>query len=211
MESATEPSNAGDPKGSTRSSDRIAVVIGSTRPTRICAGIAEWVMDVAQQGSPLRYELIDLAEINLPFLDEPLKAALHQYEHAHTRAWSQIVSAYNGFVFVFPQYNWGYPAPLKNALDFLYYEWHDRPATSVTYGTRGGNRGAQQFHSVMEGLHMRPLKDRLEIVIASDDVDENWQLKDLNATLRPYLEQVRQIDIQLVEALTDTQGHNLST
>jgi NAD(P)H-dependent FMN reductase len=85
----------------------VAVVIGSTRPTRICPGIAEWVRTVAQQDSPLRYELVDLAEINLPFLDESLKAALQYYEHEHTRAWSRIVSSFDGFIFVFPQYNWG--------------------------------------------------------------------------------------------------------
>jgi NAD(P)H-dependent FMN reductase len=163
---------------------------------------------MAQEQSPLHYELIDLAEINLPFLDEPLKAALRQYEHEHTRLWSELVSSYEGFVFVFPQYNWGYPAPLKNALDFLYYEWHDRPATSVTYGTRGGNKGATQFHGVLEGLHMRPLESRLEILITDDDVDENWQLSDLEATLRPYIEQVKRLDAQLVEALRDTQASN---
>jgi NAD(P)H-dependent FMN reductase len=184
---------------------RIAVVIGSTRPARICAGIAAWVRREAEDGSALSYELLDLAEIDLPFLDEPLKAALREYEHEHTRAWSRIVSSYDGFVFVFPQYNWGYPAPLKNALDFLYHEWRDKPATSATYGTRGGSKGAVQMHSILEGLHMRPLEDRLEIVITDEDVDEQWQLRDLNATLRPYLGQLRQFDAQLVEALTDTQ------
>ena len=183
---------------------RIAVVIGSTRPTRICPGIAEWIKDAAQEESPLRYELIDLALVNLPFLDEPLKAALRQYEHEHTRAWSELVSAFSGFVFVFPQYNWGYPAPLKNALDFLYFEWGDKPATTVTYGTRGGNRAAEQFHGVLEGVHMRPLEDRLEIVITDDDVDEHWQLRDLDATLGPYREQVRRLDAQLVAALGTT-------
>ena len=188
MGSGTEPSSGGRRTEEAQARERIAVVIGSTRPTRICPGIAEWIKDAAQEESPLRYELIDLALVNLPFLDEPLKAALRQYEHEHTRAWSEIVNAYSGFVFVFPQYNWGYPAPLKNALDFLYHEWHDRPATTVTYGTRGGNRGAEQFHGVLEGVHMRPLEDRLEIVITDDDVDEHWQLRDLDATLRPYLE-----------------------
>jgi NAD(P)H-dependent FMN reductase len=192
-------------KAPSDTAERIAVVIGSTRPTRICPGIAGWVRDEAQQQSPLHYELIDLAEINLPFLDEPLKPALGKYEHEHTRAWSRLISSYSGFVFVFPQYNWGYPAPLKNALDFLYYEWHDKPAASVTYGTRGGNKGAAQFHGVLEGVHMRPLEDRLEIVITDEDVDEDWQLRDASATLRPYLQQVRQLDAQLVEALTDTQ------
>jgi NAD(P)H-dependent FMN reductase len=185
-----------------RSGERIAVVIGSTRPQRICPGIATWVAHEAQQDSPLRYELIDLAEIALPFLDEPLKAALRQYEHAHTRAWSDLVSGCAGFVFVFPQYNWGYPAPLKNALDFLYHEWHEKPATSVTYGTRGGNKGAAQFLGVLEGLHMHPLPDRLEIVIADEDVDEDWQLRDLNGTLEPYRKQARKLDAQLREALT---------
>lgn len=52
---------------------------------------------------------------------------------------------------------------------------------------------------------MRPLESRLEIVITDEDVDEDWQLRDPSATLRPYLQQVRQIDAQLVEALTDTQ------
>jgi NAD(P)H-dependent FMN reductase len=109
-------------------------------------------------------------------------------------------------VFVFPQYNWGYPAPLKNALDFLYDEWHDKPATSVTCGTRGGNKAAQQLHGVLEGIHMRPLEDRIEIVITDADVDEDWQLRDLDATLRPYLPLLRVLDAQLLDALQDTQS-----
>jgi NAD(P)H-dependent FMN reductase len=180
---------------------RVAVVIGSTRPKRICPDIARWVRSTAAERSPLRYELIDLALVDLPFLDEPLKPAQGQYQHEHTRAWSRLVSGFDGFVFVFPQYNWGYPAPLKNALDFLYAEWRDRPATSVTYGTRGGNRAAQQFLGVLEGVRMRPLPDRVEILIAAEDVDEEWQLRDAAVTLAPYREQVQRIDAQLVEAL----------
>jgi NAD(P)H-dependent FMN reductase len=184
---------------------RVAVVIGSTRPTRICPGIATWVLRAAQEESPLRYELIDLAEVNLPFLDEPLKAALGQYEHEHTRAWSRLVSSYDGFLFVFPQYNWGYPAPLKNALDFLYQEWGGKPVSCVTYGTRGGGKGAQQLSGVLDGLHMRKLDDHLEVIISGDDVNENWELRDLETLMRPYRAQIRTIDAQLVEALEDTQ------
>jgi NAD(P)H-dependent FMN reductase len=184
------------------SNERVAVVIGSTRPGRICPGIAGWVATVAQEESPLRYERLDLAEVNLPFLDEPLQPALGQpYEHEHTIAWSRTVSSYRGFVFVFPQYNWGYPAPLKNALDFLYREWKDKPASFVTYGTRGGSKAAQQFHELLQGLHMHELDDHLEIRIAADDVDERGQLKDLPTTLSPYREQTRSINTQMVEAL----------
>jgi NAD(P)H-dependent FMN reductase len=165
---------------------RIAVLIGSTRPTRISAPIAQWLRGELQGQGALQYELLDLAEIDLPFLDEPLMAALGQYEHAHTRAWSATVSAYAGFVLVFPQYNWGYPAVLKNALDFLYREWSGKPVSYLTFGTRGGNRAAAQIQGVLAGLHMVELDDHLEVVITKDDLDEDWQLRDLPATMAPY-------------------------
>ena len=165
--------------------ERVAVIVGSTRPTRICPGIAEWTQRKLSEQSPLRYRSIDLAEINLTMLDEPLKAALQDYKHAHTKAWSNLISSFAGFVFVFPQYNWGYPAALKNALDYLYYEWRDKPATTVTYGTRGGGLGAHQIRQVLDGLHMRTLSDRVEIKITDEQVDADWQLKDLEATMSP--------------------------
>src|ERR1700677_2538864 len=151
--------------------DRVAVIIGSTRPARICPGIARWSRQALNEDSPLRYDVIDLADVGLPFLDEPLKPALRDYEHEHTKAWASLIIGYQGFVFVFPQYNWGYPAPLKNALDFLYYEWRGKPAASVTYGTRGGGKGADQLRQVFEGLHMRLLETRLEVVITDGQVD----------------------------------------
>ncbi|QMU70479.1 NADPH-dependent FMN reductase [Streptacidiphilus sp. P02-A3a] len=186
--------------------ERIAVVVGSSRPGRICPGIAEWIRDTAQQDSLLRYELLDLAEAGLPLLDEPLMASLGQYQHEHTRRWSRTVSSYSGFVFVFPQYNWGYPAVLKNALDFLYHEWHDKPAVVAGYGNRGGNKGVAQLLGVLQGLHMRILEQHLELVVTKADLDDNWQLRDVEATLHPYRDQVRAVDRQLTDALRDDQG-----
>jgi NAD(P)H-dependent FMN reductase len=179
---------------------RIAVIIGSTRPTRICAGIAAWAREVIGAGSELSYELLDLAEVGLPFLDEPLKAALHQYTHEHTRAWSALIEGYDGFLFVFPQYNWGYPGVLKNALDYLYDEWRGKPASLFSYGTRGGNKAAAQFVMVLNGLHMQVL-DRVEAVITDGDVDAGWQLIDPEATLAPTRPQLAAIDAQLTGAL----------
>lgn len=186
----------------------VAVIIGSTRPTRICPGIAAWSQRTLNQQSSLCYRLIDLAEIDLPLLDEPLKAALGDYQHAHTRAWSELIGSFAGFVFVLPQYNWGYPGVLKNALDYLYYEWHDKPVTSVTYGTRGGGKAADQIRQVFDGLHMRTLEDRVEVIITDDQVDESWQLKDLEATMHPYRDQLRRIHGQMVEALEDSQDQD---
>ena len=165
------------PGGGVTGHRAVAVVVGSTRPTRICADIANWVRDEAQAGSLMSYELLDLAEITLPFLDEPLKASLNSYANEHTKAWSRLVRSYAGFLFVFPQYNWGYPAPLKNAIDFLYLEWQGKPAACVTYGTHGGAKGYQQFRQVLEGVHMRELEHHVEVVIVDDDVDEAWNYR----------------------------------
>jgi NAD(P)H-dependent FMN reductase len=181
--------------------NRVAVVIGSTRPTRICAEVADWALRTAGDTSSLSYELVDLAQVDLPFLDEPLMAALGRYQHEHTRAWSRLVDSYAGFFFVFPQYNWGYPGVLKNALDFLYGEWRDKPVSFLTYGTRGGSRAAEQFSSVLHGLHMRVLDDHVEAVITKSDVDENWQLRDAPATLAGNLSTMRAIDAQMTAAL----------
>jgi NAD(P)H-dependent FMN reductase len=150
--------------------------------------------------------LIDLAAVNLPFLDEPVMAAERHYLHEHTRAWSELVSSFDGFIFVFPQYNWGYPAPLKNALDFLYWEWRDKPVSFVTFGTRGGSRAAAQIQGVFQGLHMVELTDHLEVVISEDDVDEQWQLKDLDVLLSPYRQQARAIDGEMTAALSGSGG-----
>jgi len=194
-----------------RFAEQVAVIISSTRPTRICPGIAEWTQRTLSERSPLQYRLIDLAEVNLPLLDEPLKAALRDYRHPHTKAWSQLISGFAGFVFVSPQYNWGYPGVLKNALDYLYFEWHDKPATTVTYGTRGGGKGAEQLRQVFDGLHMRPLPDRVEVVITGDQLDDGWQLKDVEATMSPYRDKLRLIDAQMVEALEDSQAQQRAT
>lgn len=184
---------------------RIAIVVGSTRPTRICVNVATWVRNNLPADSILSFELLDLAAIDLPFLDEPLKPALHQYAHEHTKRWSHVVTGFDGFIFVFPQYNWGYPGVLKNAVDYLYDEWRNKPATVVTYGTRGGGKAAAQFTEVMKGVHIQPLATRLEAVITDNDVDDNWQLVDAAKTLKPALKLLKTIDSELSDALTDTQ------
>lgn len=134
-----------------------------------------------QATSALEYTLIDLKELNLPFLDEPLKPALGHYAHEHTRAWSRQVSALEGFVLIFPQYNWGYPAPLKNALDFLYAEWAGKPVGMITYGTRGGGKAADQMTSVLTGLHTRLLTGNVRISLPDEAKDETGQLLDERA------------------------------
>jgi len=137
---------------------KVLVICGSVRPTRICHDVARWVMEALPAGLALELELVDLANWPLPMDDEPGIPARDTYAHAHTQAWSRKVSEAAGFVFVTPQYNWGYPAPLKNALDHLYKEWARKPAIVVTYGFHGGGKCAAQLRQVLKGLRMRPVR-----------------------------------------------------
>src|SRR5437879_11943963 len=98
----------------------IAIIIGSTRPRWRAALVADWVRDVANRqpatiDGAVRYELLDLAEFDLPLLDEERPAALGRYANPHTIAWARAIEAFDGFVFVTPEYNHSMPAALKNA------------------------------------------------------------------------------------------------
>jgi NAD(P)H-dependent FMN reductase len=141
------------------STKRLNVVIASTRPGRIGGQVGEWFAGVARAHSDFDVHVVDLAEIRLPMLDEPVPAVdATEYQHAHTRRWSAITAAADAFVFVTPEYNRGYPASIKNALDYLYAEWQDKPIAFVSYGmTSGGMRAAAQLTQVVVGLGMVPV------------------------------------------------------
>lgn len=117
---------------------RIGVVLGSTRPNRISATVAASVVE--QLSAYGEIDLIDLAEVGLPFYDEPKPAAAGEPVHEHTKAWGRRVEPLDAVVIVTPEYNAGYPAVLKNAIDFLYAQWQGKPVAVVAYGWHGGRR-----------------------------------------------------------------------
>ena len=128
--------------------------MGSTRAGRLCPRITAWVEQVGRECSELSFETIDLNDWLLPMDDEPVPPALGPYSQPHTRAWSDKVRQADAVVFVTPQFNWGYPAVLKNAIDHLYPEWHGKPAALVTYGGHGGTRCGRQLRQVAAGVKM---------------------------------------------------------
>jgi NAD(P)H-dependent FMN reductase len=102
---------------------RTAIIVGSTRPGRNALGVAQWVHEHAAGHGGLDIELVDLADVALPHLDEPVPAALtRDYQHEHTRRWSATVERFDAFIFVVPEYNHGAPGVVKNAIDFLFEE-----------------------------------------------------------------------------------------
>lgn len=149
---------------------RIAVVLGSTRPGRLGAAVAQWVVEQARQHG-LAVDLVDLQEVGLPLLDEPVVPMIATGGHAHTRRWSQIVSQYDGYVFVTAEYNHGVPAALKNALDYLYAEWNDKAAAFVSYGSEGGTRAVEQLRQVAGQLKLADVAAQVTLTLATDFVD----------------------------------------
>jgi NAD(P)H-dependent FMN reductase len=142
--------------------------MGSIRAGRHCPQIAAWVLQIAKACSNLRCQFLDLADWPLPMDDEPGIPALGQYSQPHTLAWSRHIAAASAFIIVTPQYNWGYPAPLKNALDHLYKEWEGKPVAIVTYGGHGGGKCATQLRQVLEGMHMRPTATMPELTLTRE-------------------------------------------
>jgi NAD(P)H-dependent FMN reductase len=151
---------------------RLLVVIASTRPGRAGRAIGDWFVDVARAHSGFEVDVADLAELNLPFHDEPTHPRLGRYEHEHTQRWSAQVAAADAVVFVMPEYNYSFSAPLKNAFDYLHEEWKYKPVGFVSYGgVSGGMRAVQQFKQVVTTLTMLPVPVQVALTNFSQHFD----------------------------------------
>ncbi|BCJ73451.1 reductase [Catellatospora sp. IY07-71] len=144
---------------------RLNVIVASTRPGRIGHVIGDWFAATATAHGAFDVRVADLAELNLPFHDEPGQPVDGgPYAHEHTRRWSETTADADAFVFVMPEYNRGYSAPLKNALDYLYREWHHKPAGFVGYGmSSAGMRAVEQLKPVVAALRMVPVAEAVNI------------------------------------------------
>lgn len=140
------------------------VVVVSTRPGRLGPVVAKWFVERANEHGGFGVRLVDLAEVALPLLDEPSHPRLKDYRHQHTKDWSATVDAADAFVFVTPEYNYSTPAPLVNALDYLYQEWCYKPAGFVSYGgVSGGTRSVQMTKQILTALKMMPIPEQVAI------------------------------------------------
>ncbi|TCO19182.1 NAD(P)H-dependent FMN reductase [Kribbella steppae] len=144
------------------------MVIASTRPGRLGPAVGDWfVRATAELGVDL--DVADLAEVNLPFLDEPEHPSTGIYQHEHTRVWSRRVADADAFVFVTSEYNFAMPATLKNAFDYLHAEWAWKPCLFVGYGnTSAGTRGVQMARGVAGSLRMLSIGGDIFLRIADD-------------------------------------------
>ncbi len=171
----------------------LTIVIGSTRPGRVGPKFATWFRSLAIAHDGFDVELVDLAQLNLPFLDEPSHPRLRQYVHQHTIDWSRTVERSDAFVFVTPEYNFGYSAALKNAIDYLSQEWADKAVGFVSYGgVAGGTRAVQQLKQVVTALKMIPVAESVNLPFFTQFIDES-------GTVRPNDVMTRSADAMLDE------------
>lgn len=152
----------------------LQIIIASTRPGRVGLPVGRWFEDHARAHSDFDVEVVDLLELGLPFMDEPNHPRLRQYTHQHTRDWSAKVDAADAFVLVMPEYNYGFTAPLKNAIDYLHVEWQYKPVGLVSYGgVAAGTRAAQMIKQVLTTLKMTPLVEAVSIPFVAQFIDED--------------------------------------
>jgi len=140
------------------------VIAASVRNERACLPIAEWFVEFASTHRRFNVRLVDLKEVNLPLLDEPHHPSLQKYQYDHTKAWSAIVREADAYVFVTPEYNFGPPPALINALDYVYREWNYKAAGFVSYGgLSGGTRSVQVTKQLVTTLKMMPMYEAVNI------------------------------------------------
>lgn len=154
----------------------IGILVGSTRPVRIGRQLADQIAELARLRSEADITVVDLAQVALPWLDEPKMPALGDYQHEHTRAWARVIDGLDAVIVVSPQYNGGYPAPLKNAIDTVYAQWRDKPVLLVTYGFHGGSMAAQQLAQVFGVVKAHLLEPSIAITATNDDRDASGHL-----------------------------------
>jgi len=153
---------------------QLKVILASTRPSRKGPAVANWILQHCHEHDRFEVELLDLKTINLPFLDEPEHPRFRKYQHEHTKAWSRIIDGADAFIIVTCEYNYGFPATLKNALDFLFQEWGDKPVGIVSYGgVAAGTRAAQMLKPVLLALNTMPLNTSINIPFFTQHIDED--------------------------------------
>jgi NAD(P)H-dependent FMN reductase len=151
---------------------KVGIIIASVRDVRIGESVAKHVLKLADTSTAIEYSLIDLKEINLPMLNEPYPAAMNKYQYQHTKAWSKLISGFDGFIIVTAEYNHGYPASIKNALDYLYVEWNNKPLALVGYGySANGARAIEQLRQVASTLQLKALWNDINISLAANSKD----------------------------------------
>jgi NAD(P)H-dependent FMN reductase len=178
----------------------LQIIIASTRPGRVGLPVGTWFEQCAIAHGACTVQVADLAEIDLPFLDEPNHPSQQKYTKQHTKDWSARIAASDAFVFVMPEYNHSFTAPLKNAIDYLVKEWAFKPVGLVSYGgISGGLRAVQALKPVLSGLRMVPLTEAVVIQFVASLIEDDGHFEPTTSmanSVKPMLDELaRQVPV----------------
>lgn len=153
----------------------LKIISSTVRPGRKGPLVAAWITELAKQNENFNVELLDLGEINLPMMNEPNHPIMKNYQHAHTKWWSAKIDEADAFIFVTAEYDYNYPAPLRNALEYLSQEWGYKPAAIVSYGgVSAGTRASNALKADLSTLRMVPLAESVNFPFFQQNInDEN--------------------------------------
>ncbi|MCS5734095.1 NADPH-dependent FMN reductase [Herbiconiux daphne] len=152
---------------------RLLIIVASVRSGRVGAAVGEWVAARAESVDGVEVDVADLAEVRLPLHDEPHHPRLRDYVGEDARRWSARVESADGVVFVMPEYNHSFSAPLKNAIDYLHQEWVGMPVGLVSYGgLSGGTRAVVALQPVLVNLGMHLVRTNVEIAWVAEHVHD---------------------------------------
>lgn len=152
---------------------KLKIIIATTKPGRKGPIVAEWVAELAKEFSEFETELVDLNAFGLPLMDEPEHPRLQKYQHEHTKRWSRLISEADAYIIVTAEYDFSFPAPIKNALDYLYLEWGHKPVGFVSYGgISGGLRCVQALKQVVTALKMMPIVEAVTLPFFTKQINE---------------------------------------
>jgi len=154
----------------------LKIISSSVRPGRKGPLVAAWVAEQVQKHGSFNAEVLDLGEINLPLMNEPHHPTLKKYEYEHTKKWSAKIDEAEAFIFVTAEYDFHYPAPLRNALEYLYAEWGYKPAGIVSYGgVSAGTRAAKNLMGDLPCFKTVPLTDMVNFSFFSKLINEQGE------------------------------------
>jgi NAD(P)H-dependent FMN reductase len=162
----------------------ISIIVGSIRQGRFSEKPAQWILQHLKERSGVDTHLLDLRDFPMPFFDQPVPPAApgrSPYEHDVVKKWTAEIARSDGFVIVTPEYNYGPPAVLKNAIDWVYPEWKRKPVAFVSYGSTGGARSVQQLRETAIELQLAPV--RFSVHIPAATLWKHFQGGDVDAGL----------------------------
>ena len=156
---------------------KIEVILGSIREIRRGGRVSKWLMSQLKNYKSIQWELLDLKDYPLPFYNEnnSPEGLEGKYTNKIGKKWAEKIGEFDGFIIITPEYNHGTSAVLKNALDWVYYEWNKKPLAFISYSPNaaGGIRAVEQLRLNSIELQMAPINQSIHIPKVLDTLDEN--------------------------------------